>query len=236
MNDRLKEQVSALVDNEVESASSNSLDQVLKSPELRQTWQRYHQLGDWMRGAADGKVVNVDVADRVRMALESEPAILIPVQSSVDSAEATSSSDVGANVVSGPRPWGQIAGIGIAAAVASLTVLLFQQNNFLGLDDQLPFLASSETTLHSVETDNSNVAAIVQTAESSQDSQADQLNSTTQPTQLSASFQEKLDAYLVSHVKQSATNGMQGMLPYARVVNHGTGASVKNSRIGRQGR
>ena len=232
MNDRLMEQVSSLVDNEQQSASGKSLDQVLKSPELRETWQRYHQMGDWMRGAADGKVVRVDVAARVRAALEPEPAMLIPVQSTSESLEDASSSGLDANIVPGPRSWGQMAGIGIAAAVASLTVLLFQQNNFLGLDNPSPFLASSDAAVNSVATADSVAAGAVAATQVSQTGADD---STIQSAHLSATFQEKLDAYLVSHVKQSAGNGVQGMLPYARVVNHGAGSSVVDSPIARQG-
>ena len=229
MNDTLLEQVSSLVDNEPESGMGNNIDHLLKSPELRQTWQSYHQLGDWMRGTADGKVVQVDVVDRVRSAIDAEPAILIPVRSMVEPAESVPGSGQVIKKDFTPRGWSQIAGIGIAAAVASLTVLLFQQNNFLGLDHDASVLASSQNL------DATHVTDLSVTTGAAQSGQARLQGQTAELAVAAATFQEKLDAYLVSHVKQSAANGVQGMLPFARVVNHGTGSRVSQSGVGQRG-
>ena len=229
MNDTLLEQVSSLVDNEPEPGLGKNIDHLLKSPELRQTWQSYHQLGDWMRGAADGKVVRVDVVDRVRLAIEAEPAILIPVRSVDAPVEPAPVAGQVTSADSSPRGWSQVVGIGIAAAVASLTVLLFQQNNFLGLDHSASVLASSESSAAIRVTDLSVPNGTLQGA------QVNQQGQTTQLAVTSATFQEKLDAYLVSHVKQSAANGVQGMLPFARVVNHGTGSTVSQGGVGQRG-
>ena len=227
MNDTLLEQVSSLVDDEHEQPLENNLNQLLKSAELRDTWQRYHQMGDWMRGADDGKVVRIDVVDRVRSAIDAEPAILIPVRAKAKVKEPALSTADRSSMSRTRRGWSQVAGIGIAAAVASLTVLLFQQNNFLSLDNSAAVLASSQTTLEA--------AAITAPTAAVQVSDAGGLGEQAPSTELSATFQQKFDAYLVSHVKRSAGNGVQGMLPYARVVNHGAPAAQSQAGVSRRG-
>jgi len=110
------EEVSSLIDGEYTGDLQSPIDGLLKDAELRTTWQSYHELGDWMRGAADESPVRVNVVDRVRSAIDAEPILLFPASQSPVVAPPPQS-----------RRWTQFAGMGIAAAVASVTVLLFQQ-------------------------------------------------------------------------------------------------------------
>lgn len=196
------EQVSALVDDEFPAHSGAPVESLLKDLKLRATWQRYHELGDWMRGSAGGRVIRVDVADRVRLALESEPTLLFPANRRP-------------LVVTPPasRRWSQLAGMGMAAAVASVTVLLFQQT----AEPDSPAVSAMAANQPVVRSPALTVAA----AGSGDRAEAGADENTGQ------AFQQKLDAYLASHVRQSAGHRPQGQLPNATVVGYGVTVTAK---------
>lgn len=194
------EQVSSLVDDEQGGSGKSVVDDLLKDAESRDAWQRYHELGDWMRNMADGGMVRVDVADRVSAAIEGEPTLLFPVNHRQAPISRPSR-----------RGWSQqLAGIGIAAAVATVTVLLFQQQEFLETEPDVGVVAINETTPAEKEKAVLGSASLAKVDASEEDEL------------LSGElFQQKLDAYLASHVKQSAGYRAQGLLPNIRAVDHG---------------
>ncbi len=194
------EQVSSLVDDEQGGSGKSIVDDLLKDAESRDAWQRYHELGDWMRNMADGGMVRVDVADRVSAAIEGEPTLLFPVNHRQAPISRPSR-----------RGWSQqLAGIGIAAAVATVTVLLFQQQEFLETEPDVGVVAINETTPAEKEKAVLGPASLAKVDASEEDEL------------LSGElFQQKLDAYLASHVKQSAGYRAQGLLPNIRAVDHG---------------
>ncbi len=194
------EQVSSLVDDEQGGSGKSVVDDLLKDAESRDAWQRYHELGDWMRNMADGGMVRVDVADRVSAAIEGEPTLLFPVNHRQAPISRPSR-----------RGWSQqLAGIGIAAAVATVTVLLFQQHEFLETEPDVGVVAINETTPAEKEKAVLGPASLAKVDASEEDEL------------LSGElFQQKLDAYLASHVKQSAGYRAQGLLPNIRAVDHG---------------
>ncbi|MDF1818477.1 MAG: RseA family anti-sigma factor [Immundisolibacteraceae bacterium] len=194
------EQVSSLVDDEQGGSGKSVVDDLLKDAESRDAWQRYHELGDWMRNMADGGMVRVDVADRVSAAIEGEPTLLFPVNHRQAPISRPSR-----------RGWSQqLAGIGIAAAVATVTVLLFQQQEFLETEPDVGVVAINETTPAEKEKAVLGPASLAKVDASEEDEL------------LSGElFQQKLDAYLASHVKQSAGYRAQGLLPNIRAVDHG---------------
>jgi negative regulator of sigma E activity len=193
------EQVSSLVDDEQGGSGKSVVDDLLKDAESRDAWQRYHELGDWMRNMADGGMVRVDVADRVSAAIQGEPTLLFPV----NHRQAP---------VSRParRAWSQqLAGIGIAAAVATATILIFQQQEFLEVEPEVGVVATNETTAAGKEEAVLGSAGLAK------------VNSSEDDELLSGElFQQKLDAYLASHVNQSAGYRTQGLLPNIRAVDH----------------
>ncbi len=203
------EQVSSLVDGEHDGDFRSPIDHLLKDPELRHAWQRYHELGDWMRGAADGDSTRVDVAARVSGALESEPVLLFPDNRSPV-------------VTDHPRRhwWGQFVGMGIAAAVASVTVLLFQQAGSpqaIGEPTVIAIAADSADQAASngvrlIETGQNRVALV--DAERAIQPAVDSLLA-------EQALEQKLDAYLASHVKQSTGLRIPGLLPSIRTVDYG---------------
>lgn len=72
----MKDQLSALIDGELDIESSEHLIISAKSGgELKNTWATYHLIGDAMRGEAP---LRQDFTSRVMLALEAEPIVLAP--------------------------------------------------------------------------------------------------------------------------------------------------------------
>ena len=78
MNELIRDRISALIDGELAPAEHTSvLEQLCASETLRQTWGRYHLIGDVLRSELqDDRVLSV--AGRVRGRLEGEPTVLAP--------------------------------------------------------------------------------------------------------------------------------------------------------------
>ncbi|MGE5526267.1 MAG: sigma-E factor negative regulatory protein [Rhodospirillaceae bacterium] len=70
------EQISALIDGELESEESGrQLNRVKQDLQLRETWDTYHMIGDVLRGSA---VLSPSFDRRVAQRLAEEPTILAP--------------------------------------------------------------------------------------------------------------------------------------------------------------
>ncbi len=197
--------ISALVDNESDEPLSSLVDRMLKDEEMRHTWQRYHEIGDWLRGAADGSVVKVDVANRVSGVIDKEPALFLPGGSTVGTGVSTQKRERRFDW------WSQFAGVGIAAMVAAVTVLLVQG---IGADPQLAdqqLLAVQNPVRELSDPALSIAVATTGSTEAATEAQPATVLSEDE-------LQQRLDAYLVSHVRQSSSQPVQGVLPFARVV------------------
>ena len=99
------EHISGLMDDEFDS---HSLKQVLNDEQLKQTWARYHLIGDCLRDTLPEKI-NLDISLKVSKQLESEPTILAPERKQGFSAK-------------------PVIGFAIAASVALVAVLGIKQN------------------------------------------------------------------------------------------------------------
>lgn len=124
MTDNINAQISALLDNELEPMEArNALDHLQGNDSLRQQWDRYHLIGDAMRGEAV-RLSTESIADRVRARLENE---------SIEK-----SSDQPIPISHHPRHrsrWLKTAGGGLlAASVAAITVITFPQITGTGSD------------------------------------------------------------------------------------------------------
>jgi sigma-E factor negative regulatory protein RseA len=70
------EQISTLIDGELDSAEAGrQLSRVKQDPDLRNTWDTYHMIGDALRGSA---MMSPGLERRVAQRLASEPTILAP--------------------------------------------------------------------------------------------------------------------------------------------------------------
>jgi len=69
------ERISALMDGELQD--DREVGELAQQPESMATWERYHLIGDALRDDLPPQL-NLDLAARVAMALEDEPALLVP--------------------------------------------------------------------------------------------------------------------------------------------------------------
>jgi len=130
MNDQVSksERLSALVDNETESFETRRLiDELLRSEQDRNTWARYHLIGDSLRGGMR-RTAPPDFLARVQGGIEDDQPLDVPVESSA-----------------GPRWLKPAAGVGIAAAVAVVSLLGLQ--TITGTGDGVPAATVDATPL-----------------------------------------------------------------------------------------
>jgi sigma-E factor negative regulatory protein RseA len=113
-----KEQLSALVDNELTDAAL--LDLLANEPEHTEQWSNYHLIGDVLRGETPKKI-DLDIASNVAAAIELEPAIVAPKPQTVEKSESS------AKVLRFFKYAGQYA---IAASVAVAAIIGVQQYSY----------------------------------------------------------------------------------------------------------
>lgn len=106
MNDLNKEQLSALIDGEHEN--DHVLDKLIHDEELKQTWSRYHLIGDCLRDNMPD-YISKQISHNVNQALKDEPTVLAPTKKQFN--------------------FKPLAGFAIAASVAMVAVLTIQSGN-----------------------------------------------------------------------------------------------------------
>ncbi|EKE67919.1 sigma-E factor negative regulatory protein [Gallaecimonas xiamenensis] len=110
---------SALVDNQ-HPLDDHWLEDLKSDPQVQERWQRYHLIGDAMRGDLPGEMA-FDITSKVAAALAEEPAILAP------------------QAVAKPKGvqgfWRPVAQLAIAASVALVAIVGVQQYS---TQDDLP--------------------------------------------------------------------------------------------------
>jgi sigma-E factor negative regulatory protein RseA len=101
-----REQLSTLIDDELEPAEVQAaLSEMSGDQELRALWDRYHLMGDALRGEPLNREAR-QIADRVRERLAAEPVTLIPRSRGI------------------PRRWiGPVFGSALAASVAAVALI-----------------------------------------------------------------------------------------------------------------
>jgi sigma-E factor negative regulatory protein RseA len=178
MSDEIREQLSALVDDELSDVEQPLLlGRVQRDTELRECLGRYQLIGEVMRGIAD--TTTLGVADRVRRVLQQ---------------------DVGGQVPDTPKQegfnwWKPVAGFAVAASVALVAVLTVSSVRETATD-AVPELASS------------NPAGVPAVARVSDD----------QWDRIEPGIDKRLSGYLVNHNEYAASRGVQGVMPYVRIV------------------
>jgi sigma-E factor negative regulatory protein RseA len=102
-----REQLSLLMDGGLDTAArAEVVHRLSGDPELRAVWNRYHLMGDALRGEPLTREI-LCIADRVRDALADEPVVLVPRWQRL------------------PRSWMvPIAGVALAASVAGLALVV----------------------------------------------------------------------------------------------------------------
>ncbi|WP_434952677.1 sigma-E factor negative regulatory protein [Shewanella sp. HL-SH4] len=116
-----QEWVSAAVDGEVDD---KTLAQLASDVESHQEWQRYHMIGDTMRGELPA-AIDLDITASIAAAIALEPTIMAPKASQSEQG-AVVTANKPSNVVSLFKQFGQYA---IAASVALVAIVGVQSYN-----------------------------------------------------------------------------------------------------------
>jgi len=117
MSENKFETVSSVVDNYQQN--DESFDKLLNDSHLSAAWERYHLMGDVMRGETSD-VINLELSSQIALAIADEPTVLAP------RANHNFAGKLKAKVVQFAKPFGQMA---IAASAAGLMVMGVQQNS-----------------------------------------------------------------------------------------------------------
>lgn len=185
MSDEIREQLSALADDELDDVEQPLLvGRLQRDPQLRACLGRYQLIGEVMRGA--GATATLGVADRVQQALADD----------VPAAAAAS--------VRIPL-WKPVAGLAVAASVALVAILTVTSVNEIP-GSNVPVLATADPA-------PGPDPSATQVSDKGSDAQWDRLD---------PEIDKRLSGYLVNHNEYAASRGVQGVMPYVRIVGHDT--------------
>ena len=178
MSDEIREQLSALIDDELSDVEQPLLlGRVQRDTELRECLGRYQLIGEVMRGIVDTTALG-GVADRVRRALQQDVAGQVPDTPKQE----------------GFNWWKPVAGFAVAASVALVAVLTVSSLRETATD-LVPELASSQA----------GVPVVARVSDEQWD-------------RIEPGIDKRLTGYLVNHNEYAASRGVQGVMPYVRIV------------------
>lgn len=126
MSEYNNEQLSALIDGEYDGNNHKAFDDLIHDQEMKNTWSRYHLIGDCLRENLPEKISN-QVSTEVNNALRDEPTILAPQKTK-------------------QLNFKPLAGLAIAASVAMIAVLSVQHGNQTNPVSTTPTLAVNTAT------------------------------------------------------------------------------------------
>lgn len=148
----MKDQLSALIDSELDIESSEHLILSVKSSsDLKASWAQYHLIGDAMRGDMP---LSYDFSERVMRALENEPTILAPNASKSVDTVGTVNDVAASSRFKSPKMWSIAASVAaVAMATAFLTHSEFGSNEIAPMEiaQELPaeYLAAHQSIVPS---------------------------------------------------------------------------------------
>lgn len=175
------ERLSCFLDGELSSQEEQRvLERLRHDGALQVRWERYQLISDALRNNLPDVAMR-DLAGRVSAALESEPVVLAPRRLRVRVGKLAK----------------QVAGVGIAATIATVAVLMVQSDSPVANQGQGAMVA----TVNAPAENAARQATPVNVRESSE-------------------VQSKLSPYIVNHNEYSVSAGMQGMMPYMRIVSY----------------
>ncbi len=202
------ERISSLVDGEFDDLldAESSLDHLVANKEASRRWESYHLISDALKRNLPGFIDN-QLASRVMAELENEPTVLAPPRKN---------STIGK----------QVAGLAIAASVATVAVLGVQfmyKEDGLAPSPQIAQLQGPPLPPSKVPANKEFIHRDVQTvtqAINPVDPRSQQLTQGRQ-VQILKRYHPNLNKYLLNHNQRAARGVVQGVIPYARIItNH----------------
>jgi sigma-E factor negative regulatory protein RseA len=203
MTNNRSEKLSAMIDGEMLADElSTTLSSLTNDEALRQRWNRYHLIGDAIRGES-ATLDAISIADRVREQVVDEPAIFSPAASR-------------ANKPTWLSQWMQYAtGAAIAASVTMMAVMVVP--NFMA-----PESGSAQMAKHTTPTATS---ILNRPTEPYYAEQSYVVNQPITHWNLGKPGHDgKVNSFFVNQKEFAPMSNMQGMLPYTSVVSYGAQA------------
>jgi sigma-E factor negative regulatory protein RseA len=189
MSEFNNEKISALIDDELEGDNTKTLDALINTPEMKDTWSRYHLIGDCLRGNLPASISS-QVSARVSESLRDEPTILAPTKTKTFNLK-------------------PIAGFAIAASVAMVAVFSVQRSNETNSVSNAPAIAAVSSVNSVVPQPQSFSFPNAQVLPAS-------VRQSDTPETLA---NQRLNNYLMNHNEFRSNGGsMNGILPYVRLV------------------
>jgi sigma-E factor negative regulatory protein RseA len=194
MSEQQRQHVSALVDGELDSMTVHTtLAALAASPDLQAAWERYHLIGNALRGDAIHPEFR-QIAGRLRSRIADEPIPLAPAA---------------VRRRGGPSRVGTFLGAALAASAAFLAVFAVPQ-----LFEAGPAVSTTPTSAPSVVV-LSNAPPHLLTERFEVETPGQRWH-VSQPA-----LENKLDRFLVNHQEYSPV-ALKGLLPYATFVGYET--------------
>jgi len=191
MSDEIREQLSALADDELNDVEQPLLlGRLQRDAELRACLGRYQLIGEVMRGT--GATATLGIAGRVQQALADD----MPVSARASERVAL---------------WKPVAGLAVAASVALVAVLTVTSVSDNPANN-VPSLATADLAPI--------VAPVLATGPAV--TQASDISGEPRWDRLEPGIDKRLSGYLVNHNEYAASRGVQGVMPYVRIVGHDT--------------
>ena len=210
MNEQNQERLSALMDGELSPTQTRQLLEAMKKDtELRKFWHSGHIITAAIHGEAVANP-SPSLADSVREALVSEPALVAPAP------------------IRQRRSLGPLGGLALAASVAMLAVIATQQAlldrqnlapRLEGRGSEIASAPASKAQLASSKVTSNQLPVSAQLQQQQNDEQNVALTRMTW-NDAGPGVEARLNAYLLNH-NEYMVGGLHGMLPYARVVGYG---------------
>lgn len=191
MDERLKQSISALMDDEVNELELQRILTQLDDDEVSDVWQRYHRVRDVMRGESfvqdAGPILNIDVSQSVSAWIDQD-----------DSSDVVNRDQ---DLVEKHEPEYQFSKAGgfLALAASVVFAVVFVVQNNAGQSPSYPaFAQANESPIQFVSHDSVRQPKIV-----------DQMND---------QQARRLNQYLLRHAEHSMLGARQGAMPFVRVA------------------
>jgi len=194
------EDISAFMDGELDDRTDEVIDHLITDVATRGTWMRYHLINQAVKQSLPSHL-DPRLSTTISEKLREEATVLRPARE---------------KLMSYLKP---AAGLAIAASVASVAILSVQQQRQETIPDPAdnPVMASSQPGVP-LERQMQNPAARPASIDNMRSS-PDNHRAAVERVRRSGP-NSRLNSYLINYNEYHANAGMQGMLPYARIVAH----------------
>lgn len=188
MNDELKQNLSSLMDGEIDSNSDQAVESLLASATLRKTWQRYHLIGDALNRSLP-PALDRGLASRLAGDIAREPVSINQRRRARN------------------RYFKPVIGLAIAASVCAIAILSIQQEPNIAPASAPVQIAESQRPQINTNFDSYTFPAATQVVTSQIDNDGDY--------QPNPQFNSYLVNY---NEMRAAHSGVQGIIPYVRII------------------